>query len=496
MKNYILAIDQGTTSTRAIVFDAKGLSVGHDQVALQQYFPDDGWVEHDAEEIWQATLSTCRGALSNSHIDATQIAGIGISNQRETTIIWDRKTGKPMHKAIVWQDRRTADACQQFIADGLEPMVRAKTGLLLDPYFSATKIAWLLDNIHGARVKAEAGELAFGTVDSFLIWRLTAGKSHFTDATNASRTLLFNIHTQQWDAELLETFNIPIALLPEVKDCSDDFGLTQPSHFDAPIPIYGVAGDQQAATFGQSCFKPGMVKSTYGTGCFILMNTGAQVVDSANRLLSTVAYRLGGKVTYGLEGSIFVAGAAVQWLRDTVRLISDHSEAERLAMTVPDNGGVYLVPAFTGLGAPYWDPLARGAILGLTRDSGVAHIVRAALEAVCYQTKDLMDAMVADGASKPATLRVDGGMVTNDWLVQFLADILDVAVERTQLHEISALGVAYLAGLRAGVFASLTDIENLWQRQGCFAAKMDAQTRAHLYAGWCEAVQRITTVEQ
>jgi glycerol kinase len=493
MKNYILSIDQGTTSSRAILFDNKSQVVAVEQAEFPQHYPHDGWVEHDPEDIWNTTLNTCRAVLKKSGIEAKQIVGIGISNQRETTLIWDRQTGKPIYNAIVWQDRRTAEYCHQKIQEGHEANVQAKTGLLLDPYFSATKINWILDNVPNARVRAEKGELAFGTVDTFLLWRLTDGKSHYTDATNASRTLLFNIQNQHWDQELLTLFEVPKALLPEVLDSAAHFGETVSELLGTSIPILGIAGDQQAAAFGQACFRPGMVKSTYGTGCFLLFNTGDQIIKSQNRLLSTVAYRLNGKPAYAIEGSIFVAGAAVQWLRDAVKLVTNANDTAALAASISDTGGVYLVPAFTGLGAPYWDPQARGAILGLTRDSGVAHIVRAALEAVCYQTKDLMLAMQKDGATSLDTLRVDGGMVKNDWLSQFLSDILQVPIDRPTITETSALGVAYLAGLQAGLYSSLEQISELWECERHFKPDMPVAKRDELYAGWMQALKRILT---
>jgi glycerol kinase len=490
MKKYLLAIDQGTTSTRAILFSRDSQIIATSQKEFPQHYPADGWVEHESEDIWQTTLSTCRNVLKQANINASDIAGIGISNQRETTIVWDRKTGNPIYRAIVWQDRRTADDCHEKIAAGHEKMCQEKTGLLLDPYFSATKIHWILENVPDARARAERGELAFGTIDTFLLWRLTGGRSHHTDATNASRTLLFNIHTQQWDDELLALFDVPKSLLPTVLDSSANFGVTETSFFNGEIPILGIAGDQQAASFGQACFTPGMVKSTYGTGCFLMLNTGNKVITSHNRLLSTVAYRLKGEVSYAVEGSIFVAGAAVQWLRDTVKLVANANDTAAIAASIPDTGGVYLVPAFTGLGAPYWDPQARGAILGLTRDSGVAHIVRAALEAVCYQTRDLMVSMEKDGAAKLAALRVDGGMVKNDWLTQFLADILQVPIDRPRITETSALGAAYLAGLQAGLYSSLDELTQLWQCERHFKPSMPLSKRDALYTGWLAALKR------
>ncbi|VXC30036.1 glycerol kinase [Pseudomonas sp. 8AS] len=491
MSHYLLAIDQGTTSSRAIVFSAQGLPLARAQQEFKQYFPKDGWVEHDAEEIWLTTLKVCREALAQEGLQAQDVRAIGITNQRETTIVWDAATGTPIHPAIVWQDRRTADYCAELKAAGHEARVAAKTGLLIDPYFSATKLRWILDNVPGARERAERGELRFGTVDCFLLWRLTDGRSHKTDASNASRTLLFNIHSQQWDEELLTLFGIPRSLLPEVLDCAADFGTCAPELLGAPIPVLGMAGDQQAALIGQACFQPGMVKSTYGTGCFMIQNTGGTPLVSRNRLLTTVAYRLNGKVNYAVEGSIFVAGAAVQWLRDGIKLISDARDSEALAEQTGDACGVYLVPAFTGLGAPYWDPRARGAIFGLTRDTGIKEIVTAGLQSVCYQTRDLLEAMRQDGTVEPGALRVDGGMVVNNWVMQFLADILGVPVERPEVTETTALGVAYLAGLQAGLYGSLEEIASHWHRQRRFEPRMAAEHRARLYHGWLDAVKRV-----
>ena len=494
MTRYLLAIDQGTTSTRAVVFNQQAQPICQHQLELKQYFPQDGWVEHDPEEIAEATLICCRKAIQKASIAAIDIAGMGISNQRETTVIWDRNTGKTIHRAIVWQDRRTADYCEALRSTpGLNETISQKTGLLLDPYFSATKIHWILDSVPGARERAEKGELAFGTIDTFLLWRLTDGQRHATDATNASRTLLFNIHTQEWDQELLDVFDIPRALLPEVFDNCANFGVTEKSLFGDKIPITGMAGDQQAATFGQCCFEEGMIKSTYGTGCFVMLNTGNKVIQSKNRLLSTIAYRLNGEVTYGLEGSIFVAGAAVQWLRDAMNLIEHASDTQAMALDIGDTGGVYLVPAFTGLGAPYWDPKARGALFGLTRNSGVKQIARAALEAVCYQTRDLLEAMQKDGATIES-LRVDGGMTANNWLLQFLANILDIEVERPICIESSAKGAALLAGLGAGLYSDLEEISKQWHVDQHFSPDMPAERRKSLYLGWKDAISRITTV--
>ncbi len=490
---YLLSIDQGTTSTRAIIFDQTGIACGSAKQTLTQHYPENGWVEHDPEDIWQDTVTVCREVLETTQITAQDIAAIGITNQRETTVIWDRDTGKVIHNAIVWQDRRTTDICKSLKQQGLEATVQQKTGLLIDPYFSATKIMWLLDNVAGVRERANKGELAFGTIDSFLLWRLTGGKAHATDATNASRTMLFNIHTQEWDQELLKLFNIPKSLLSEVKDSSADYGVTDKSLLGVEIPIAGIAGDQQAAVIGQVCFQPGMVKSTYGTGCFMVLNTGAQPVASKNRLLTTVAYRLNGKVTYALEGSIFVAGAGVEWLRDKIKVVKNSADTTRIAQTIRSTEGLYFVPAFTGLGAPYWDPEARGAIIGITRNTGMEHIVRAMLEAIGYQSLDLMNAMLADGANKFTTLRIDGGMVKNDWLCEFLADILEIPVERPKEIETTALGVAFLAGLQIGIYKSLDDIAKTWQAKSTFHPTMPQETRDKLYAGWQAAVARVKT---
>jgi glycerol kinase len=488
---FILAIDQGTTSSRAILFEKGGEPVASAQAELPQHYPADGWVEHDAERIWADTLAAVRGVLDKARATPADVAAVGIANQRETTVLWNRKTGAPIHNAIVWQDRRTAELCRSLSAAGHGHAVQERTGLLIDPYFSGTKIAWLLDNVAGAREQAERGELAFGTVDSFLLWRLTGGRVHATDATNASRTLLFNIRGQQWDEEMLRLLRIPRQILPEVRDSAADFGATDKALFGASWPIAGIAGDQQAAVVGQACFAPGMIKSTYGTGCFVLLNTGGKIVDSKNRLVSTVAYRLKGQATYAIEGSIFVAGAAVQWLRDGLKLIGQAGETAGIAASLRSNNGVYLVPAFTGLGAPYWDPAARGAIFGLTRDTGIAEIVRSALEAVCYQTRDLMAAMESDSGTKLTALRVDGGMVRNDWVMQFLADILNLPVERPVVTETTALGAAYLAGLQVGMFQSAADIGRRWQRDRLFEPAMKTDLRESLYAGWRHAVARV-----
>lgn len=490
MSRYLLAIDQGTTSSRAIVFDARGTQVAVAQQEFHQYFPRDGWVEHDAVEIWDSTLAVCREALDKAGVQASALAGIGITNQRETTVVWDRETGEPIHHAIVWQDRRTASLCTKLKSDGHEALVVERTGLLIDPYFSATKVAWLLDNVEGARKRAEAGELAFGTVDTWLLWNLTNRQSHYTDATNASRTALFNIHKQDWDDDLLALFRVPKALLPEVLDCADEYGDTHADWLGAPVKVAGIAGDQHAALIGQACFEPGMAKSTYGTGCFLMLNTGDDALRSENRLLTTMAYRLNGKPCYAIEGSIFVAGAAMQWLRDGLRLITHASESAGHAETVGVDNPVYLVPAFTGLGAPHWDPNARGAILGLTRDTGIAEIVTAGLQSVCYQTKDLVRAIRNDGA-RLESIRVDGGMAVNDWVMQFLCDILNVTVDRPKVTETTALGAAYLAGLQTGVFESLEQISDMWECERQFRPDMKPALRESLYAGWLDAVERV-----
>lgn len=492
MSKYILSIDQGTTSSRAIIFNEKSEILSVAQQEFTQFFPEDGWVEHDPEEIWQSTLSVSRECIEKLGVQASEIAAIGITNQRETTIIWDKLTGQPIYNAIVWQDRRTAEFCTELEERGLGQVVTKKTGLLLDAYFSATKVRWLLDNVDGARVRAERGELLFGTVDCFLLWRLTNGQSHKTDASNASRTMLFNIHSQEWDKELLTELSVPEAMLPEVEDCAADFGIASAEHLGAEIPIGGIAGDQQAALIGQCCFEPGMTKSTYGTGCFVIMNTGEKPVESSNRLLTTVGYRLNGKVSYGLEGSIFVAGAAVQWLRDGIKLISDASETEAIATLHPSSNGVYLVPAFTGLGAPYWDPGARGGILGLTRDSSIEDIVTATLLSVCYQTRDLLEAMAKDGVM-PTILRVDGGMVANSWVAQGLADLVRIPVDRPEVTETTALGVAYLAGLQVGIYDSLEEISSQWRSERAFQPQMAQNESNLLYQGWQEAVSRVRT---
>ena len=490
MPEYLLAIDQGTTSTRAIVFDLALAPVASAQQELRQIYPAPGFVEHDPEEIWSATLATVRTAMGRAGAQAKDIAALGITNQRETAVIWDRATNRPIHNAIVWQDRRTADRCAALRQDGHEPTIAARTGLLLDPYFSATKIAWLLDHVEGARAAAAEGRLAFGTVDSFLLWRLTGGRVHATDATNASRTLLLDIHRGSWDAELCRLFDVPEALLPEVRDCAGDFGTTD--HFGGPIRILGIAGDQQAAMVGQGCFASGMVKSTYGTGCFALINTADQPVASKNRLLTTIAYQLAGRRTYALEGAIFIAGAAVQWLRDALKVIGTAPDVNALAAAADPAEQLYLVPAFVGLGAPWWDANARGALYGLTRKSGVAELARATLEAVGYQTRDLLEAMRADwpAAGTDTVLRVDGGMAASDLTMQFVADILAAPVDRPAVMETTALGAAYLAGYAAGVCPDLSGFAAKWRCERRFEPQMDADTRERKWAGWRDAVAR------
>ncbi|HEX4801018.1 MAG TPA: glycerol kinase GlpK [Sphingomicrobium sp.] len=487
--DHVLAIDQGTTSTRAILFDSHARAVSVGQREHRQHYPKSGWVEHDPEEIWANTLGVAREALSA--IDLGRVAAIGITNQRETVVVWDRSTGEPIYPAIVWQDRRTAEACTQLRADGVESLVRERTGLLLDPYFSAAKIAWVLDHVPGARARGEGGELACGTIDCFLLWRLSGGAVHATDPTNAARTSLLDIHRQCWDPELCRLFRVPEALLPEVHDNSHLFGTTASNLFGVSLPIAGMAGDQQAALFGQACFEPAMVKSTYGTGCFMLANTGEKAIASGHRLLTTPAYRLAGKTTYALEGSIFVAGAAIKWLRDGLGVIADASETDSMATRVPDSHGVIMVPAFVGLGAPYWDPLARGAIFGLTLDASGAHLARAALEAVAYQSFDLLEAMAKDGAGASGAVRVDGGMAANAWLCQFLADILDVPVERPENLETTALGAAFLAGLTTGVWGGLDDLARTWTCQQRFESHMDEQRRSELIGAWKSAVAKV-----
>lgn len=494
MSSYILAIDQGTTSSRAIIFNDEFGIVSSSQQEFQQFFPNSGWVEHEPEDIWNSTVSTCRQALEKATLTATDIAAIGITNQRETTLVWDKETGKTIHRAIVWQDRRTTEICNALSQEGNDPLISRKTGLLLDSYFSGTKIAWILDNVDGAREKADQGRLLFGTVDTFLLWRLTGGKVHATDATNASRTLLFNIHTNEWDTDMLDLLRVPALMLPEVKDSSADFGMTDPDIFGSPIQVSGIAGDQQAALVGQACFEPGMVKSTYGTGCFAVLNTGAQAVSSNNRLLTTIGYRIDGKTTYALEGSIFVAGSAVQWMRDAMGLIEEASETGKLARQADINQDVYLVPAFTGLGAPHWDGNARGAIFGITRATGPAELSKAALESVCYQTRDLLEAMRGDWEHMGETvLRVDGGMVASNYTMQFLADILSAPVDRPQVLETTAVGAAYLAGLHQDIYPQPQEFAASWKRDKRFSPMLAEDIRARKYEGWQDSVRRTLT---
>ncbi|WP_310621445.1 glycerol kinase GlpK [Flexibacterium corallicola] len=496
MSGWILAIDQGTTSTRAIIFNDAFEIVGVGQKEFDQHFPHQGWVEHNPEDLWETTVETCREALNAAQISAKDIAAVGITNQRETTVVWDRTTGKPVYNAIVWQDRRTANFCAGLKARGLEETFTKKTGLLLDPYFSGTKVSWILDNVEGAREKAEAGNLLFGTVDSWLIWRFTGGASHVTDATNASRSLIFNIEENCWDSELLEILNIPQSMLPQVKDCADEFGTIPADLFGAELPILGVAGDQQAATIGQACFKPGMIKSTYGTGCFALLNTGQSLVRSQNRLLTTIAYRLNGETTYALEGSIFVAGASIQWLRDQLKIIDNSAQSEEKAQLADLESEVYVVPAFVGLGAPYWDPDARGAIFGLTRSTGQNEISKATLESIGYQTFDLIEAKEADtdGIFAHGTvLRVDGGMTASNWAMQFLSDTLNAPVDRPVVQETTALGAAWLAGMKAGVWPDMEEFSNRWQLDQRFEPKMAEEERTRKLAGWKDAVRRTRT---
>jgi glycerol kinase len=495
MSGFVMAIDQGTTSTRSIVFDSDMRIVGTGQKEFTQIYPKSGLVEHDPEEIWDTVLATIGEALKMAGITAGDLSAIGITNQRETCVVWERDTGKPIHNAIVWQDRRTASYCDMLKKQGLEPQFTRKTGLLLDPYFSGTKLSWLLGNVKGARARAAKGELCFGTMDTFLIWRLTGGAAFVTDATNASRTLMFNIGNQTWDSELLDILRIPKIMLADVKDCAADFGVTDRAVLGAAIPILGVAGDQQAATIGQACFEPGMMKSTYGTGCFALLNTGADMVRSKNRLLTTIAYRLNGEVTYALEGSIFIAGAAVQWLRDGLGIIGHASETGSLAEAADPTQDVYLVPAFTGLGAPHWDPQARGAIFGLTRNTGPAELACAALEAVCYQTRDLLEAMRKDwkNADESTVLRVDGGMVASDWTMQCLSDLLEAPVDRPVILETTALGAAWLAASRAGIWPDRHGFAEKWKRDRRFEPEMSEKTRKAKLKGWRNAVRRTLT---
>jgi glycerol kinase len=496
-KKYILALDQGTTSSRAILFDRPGRIAGAAQKEFTQIYPKAGWVEHDPVEIWETQCGVARKALETAGIRPDEIAAIGIANQRETTVVWEKTTGRPIHNAIVWQCRRTASICDELTARGLKPYLREATGLVVDAYFSGTKLKWILDEVEGARARAERGELLFGTIDAWLIWNLTRGKAHVTDYSNASRTLLFNIQTLQWDERILDALSIPARMLPEVKPSSGIYGHTDiPLFGDARIPIAGDAGDQQAALFGQACFDPGMAKNTYGTGCFMLMNTGEKRVPSRNGLLTTIAWGVDGKVEYGLEGSIFVAGAAVQWLRDELGLIGSAGESEELAAAVPDTHGVYVVPAFTGLGAPHWDMYARGAIIGLTRGANRKHIVRATLESIAYQTRDVLQAMRDDSGITPRALKVDGGAVANGFLMQFQADVLGVPVERPQISEITALGAAFLAGLAIGFWKDKAEIAAQWQVGRSFQPAMAAETREAKYKGWTRAVRRACAWEE
>lgn len=490
-KKYVLALDQGTTSSRAILFDCDSNIVAVAQKEFTQIFPKAGWVEHNAEEIWSTQIGVAAEAVAKAGISAGDIAAIGITNQRETTVVWDKTTGKPVHNAIVWQSRQTMDICNDIKAKGLEAMFRQKTGLVVDAYFSGTKVKWILDNVEGAREKAEKGDLLFGTIDTWLIWKLTGGKVHVTDYSNASRTLMYNIRELKWDEEILEVLTVPASMLPQVRPSSEVYGHTEPSVFlGAAVPIAGAAGDQQAALFGQTCYKPGMAKNTYGTGCFMLMNTGDKLYESKNGLLTTIAWGLDGKVEYALEGSIFIAGAAIQWLRDGMKIIEAAPDSEYFARKVSDTDGVYVVPAFVGLGAPYWDMTARGAIMGLTRGSTKAHIVRATLESLAYQTKDVLGAMEADSGIKLQALKVDGGAVSNDLLMQFQADILGVPVDRPQVTETTALGAAYLAGLAVGVWNDKEDLVKNWKLDARFDAAMEEEKRSKLYKGWQKAVKR------
>ncbi len=486
---YVLAIDQGTTSTRAILFDQNLTVVATAQEEFEQHFPASGWVEHDPADLWSTTAATCRSAIEKAGMGAEGIAAIGITNQRETTLVWDRKTGKPVHNAIVWQDRRTSEFCKALKADGFEDTVTDRTGLLLDPYFSGTKLAWILDNVDGVRARAEAGELAFGTVDTWIVWNLTGGAQHVTDATNAARTMLYDIRKGRWSKTICDRFNIPMSMLPEVRDCAADFGETRPDLFGRKIPICGIAGDQQAATVGQACFTPGMLKSTYGTGCFALLNTGDTPVVSNNRLLTTIAYQLDGKPTYALEGSIFIAGAVVQWLRDGLKIIREAKETQPLAERADPGQNVVLVPAFTGLGAPYWNAECRGAVFGLTRNSGPEELARAALQSVGFQTRDLLDAMTADwDGNSDTALRVDGGMSASDYAMQFLSDIIGAPVDRPQVLETTAMGAAWLAGQRMGIYPDQDAFARSWALDRSFAPAMDEETRATKYAAWKRAV--------
>lgn len=487
---YILALDQGTTSSRAIIFDKKGRQVAVAQKDFEQHFPKAGWVEHDPVEIWTSQASVATEVITKSNITAAQIAGIGITNQRETTILWDRKTGKPVYNAIVWQDRRTSAYCNQLKEQGYAETIREKTGLIIDAYFSATKIKWILDNVEGVRERAERGEICFGTVDSWLIWKLSSGKAHLTDVTNASRTMIYNIHSLRWDEELLKIFDIPASILPEVKSSSEVFCTTAGDIFSGKIPIAGIAGDQQAALFGQLCLKPGMAKTTYGTGCFLVMNTGEKPVTSDNQLLTTIAWKIGDKVNYALEGSVFIGGAAIQWLRDGISLLDHAKESEALAESLPDNDGVYFVPALTGLGAPYWNQDARGAFFGITRGTSVAHMTRAALEAIAYQVYDVLKAMEKDAGEEVREMRVDGGATANNFLMQFQADLVRCTIKRPKMLETTALGAAYLAGLATGYWEDVEDLRELWEADQSFEPKQDAEKVKKYLHFWHKAVNR------
>lgn len=491
MGKYVLAIDQGTTSTRAVLFDQRLNVFAVEQKEFPQHFPRSGWVEHDPDDIWASTIEVCLNVMRRRKVSASNIAAIGITNQRETTVVWDRETGVPIHPAIVWQDRRTADICAELKDAGHEDLVTSKTGLLLDPYFSGTKVAWILDHVDGARASAEAGKLAFGTIDTFLLWRLTEGRVHATDATNASRTMLFDIHSGAWCDDLLGLLNVPASMLPDVYDTAHYFGDTRAGMFGSPIPITSMIGDQQAATVGQACFKPGLMKSTYGTGCFALLNTGSEAIRSQNRLLTTIAYQLDGNRTYALEGSIFVAGAAVQWLRDEMGIIADAAKSGELAAQADDQQSVYMVPAFVGMGAPHWDAECRGAIFGLSRGTGPRELAKAALESVCFQTRDLLEAMHRDwGQSNEAVLRVDGGMAASDWTMQCLADMLPAVVERPVNTETTALGAAYLAGMKVGLYPGIEDFAKTWKCDRRYEPSLDDAIREQKYAGWKDAVRR------
>lgn len=489
-KKYILALDQGTTSSRAILFDHGGSIIAQSQKEFRQIFPKPGWVEHDPEEIWSSQSSVTAEVIAKTGIKPSEIASIGITNQRETVVVWDRYSGKPVCNAIVWQDRRTSDICKSLTEQGKSELVQSKTGLIIDAYFSATKVAWILDNVEGARKKAENGDLCFGTIDSWIIWKFTRGKVHVTDITNASRTMLFNIHEDGWDQELLNLFNIPESMLPEVKASSGIFAETSGDTTGFSLPVMGIAGDQQAALFGQLCLEPGMVKNTYGTGCFLVMNTGEAAVTSKARLLTTVAWKIDDKITYALEGSIFVAGAIIQWIRDELQLIKKASDSEALALSVEDNGGVYLVPALVGLGAPHWDQYARGSIHGLTRGSGKAHIVRAALESIAFQVADVVKAMESDAGSKITELRVDGGASVNDFLMQFQADLLNTKVTRPKIMETTALGAAYLAGLASGFWKNTGELQEQWSADKSYQSKLALATREEYLHNWQKAIQR------